>query len=77
MEGPNPPLARCEAGPRRDYDINIDGMAHYGMLPDMLQDVRNNGLAPEDLATLFRSANDFVGTWEKCLSRQVVREVGR
>ena len=41
MTGPNPPLARCVAGPRRDFDINLDGMAHYGLLPDLLQDVRN------------------------------------
>jgi microsomal dipeptidase-like Zn-dependent dipeptidase len=69
MEGDNPPLARCKAGPRRDFDINIDGMAHYGLLPDMLQDMRNAGVAIEDFAPLFRGAEDYVQMWEKCEQR--------
>lgn len=63
MTGNNPPLVRSTAGPRRDFDINIDGMAHYGMLPDLLQDVCNSGVTPEDLAPLFRSAHDYVQSW--------------
>ena len=69
MEGDNPPLVRCTAGPRRDFDINLDGMAHYGLLPDFLQDMRNQGLAIEDFAPLFRSAEDYVEVWEKCQRR--------
>lgn len=66
MTGDNIPLERCTAGERRDFDINLDGMAHYGMLPDFLQDLRNSGLSAEDLAPLFRSANDYVEMWKKC-----------
>ena len=66
MSGDNPPLVRDKAGPRRDFDINIDGMAHYGMLPDFLQDVRNDGLTPQDLAPLFRGAYDYIQMWETC-----------
>jgi len=66
LKGNNRPLARCQAGPRRDYDINLDGMAHYDMLPDLLQDVRNSGLTAEDLAPLFRSAYDYVQMWDTC-----------
>ncbi len=69
MDGDNPPLARCQAGPRRDFDVNLDGMAHYGLLPDFLQDMRNQGLAIEDFAPLFRSAEDYVQVWEKCRRR--------
>jgi microsomal dipeptidase-like Zn-dependent dipeptidase len=69
MDGDNAPLVRCTAGARRDFDINLDGMAHYGMLPDFLQDLRNVGLTAEDLAPLFRSAYDYVQTWQKCVSR--------
>jgi microsomal dipeptidase-like Zn-dependent dipeptidase len=69
MEGDNPPLARCKAGPRRDFDINIDGMAHYGLLPDLLQDLRNVGLAVEDFEPLFRGAEDYVRMWAKCEQR--------
>ena len=66
MSGDNRPLARSTAGERRDFDINIDGMAHYGMLPDLLQDLRNIGLTAQDLAPLFRSAYDYVQMWDKC-----------
>jgi microsomal dipeptidase-like Zn-dependent dipeptidase len=69
MHGNNKPLTRSKAGPRREFDINLDGMAHYGMLPDMLQDVRNSGLTAEDLVPLFRSANDYVVMWERCKQR--------
>ena len=69
MAGDNPPLTRCVAGPRRDFDINLDGMAHYGLLPDFLQDLRNQGLSIEDFAPLFRSANDYVEVWERCEAR--------
>ena len=69
MQGDNPPLERNIAGPRRDFDINLDGLAHYGLLPDFLQDLRNQGLAIEDFATLFRSANDYVEVWAKCEQR--------
>ena len=69
MSGDNRPLARSTAGERRDFDINIDGMAHYGMLPDLLQDLRNIGLSAEDLAPLFRSAYDYVQMWGTCERR--------
>ena len=63
MNGDNRPLVRSTAGPRRDFDINLDGMAHYGMLPDFLQDIRNSGLTAKDFVPLFRSAYDYVQTW--------------
>ena len=69
MQGDNTPLIRSKAGPIRDFDINLDGMAHYGLLPDLLQDMRNSGLSAEDLAPLFRSAYDYVQMWDKCLQR--------
>jgi microsomal dipeptidase-like Zn-dependent dipeptidase len=63
MQGNNTPLQRSVSGDIRDFDINLDGMAHYGMLPDMLQEICNTGLTPEDLVPLFRSANDYVEMW--------------
>lgn len=69
MDGDNRPLERSFAGPRRDFDINIDGMAHYGMLPDLLQDLRNCGLSADDLAPLFRSAYDYIEMWDTCTRR--------
>ncbi len=72
MQGDNPPLERNTAGPRRDFDINLDGLAHYGLLPDFLQDLRNQGLDVKDFAPLFRSANDYVEVWARCAERSVV-----
>jgi microsomal dipeptidase-like Zn-dependent dipeptidase len=71
MKGDNRPLERSIAGERRDFDINIDGVAHYGMLPDFLQDIRNCGLTAEDLAPLFRSAYDYIQVWETCQQQAV------
>jgi microsomal dipeptidase-like Zn-dependent dipeptidase len=65
MYGDNEPLVRHRAG-RRDFDINLDGVAHYGLLPDFLQDLRNVGLSAAQLAPLFRSAEDYIRTWERC-----------
>jgi microsomal dipeptidase-like Zn-dependent dipeptidase len=69
MKGDNHPLVRSTAGDHRDFDINLDGMAHYGLLPDLLQDLRNVGLEPADLAPLFRSAHDYIEMWDKCEQR--------
>ena len=46
-------------------------MAHYGMFPDFLQDLKNVGLSAEDLAPLFRSAYDYVQMLDTCERRAV------
>jgi microsomal dipeptidase-like Zn-dependent dipeptidase len=67
-EGKNAPLARVVAG-RRDFDLNLDGMAHYGLLADFLQDLRNVGLREKDLNPLYRSAAAYVDVWERAEAR--------
>lgn len=62
MSGNNAPLHRNFAG-RRDFDINLDGVAHYGLLPDFLQDLCNIGLTQQQLAPLFGSAEAYLRTW--------------
>jgi microsomal dipeptidase-like Zn-dependent dipeptidase len=49
----------------RVFTINNDGLAHYGMIPDFIQDVKNAGAALEQLGPLFRSAEDYIRAWEK------------
>jgi microsomal dipeptidase-like Zn-dependent dipeptidase len=73
VSSPTPSLQRCVVGVRnnnfsaqRDFDFNLDGLAHYGMLPDFMQDLKNIGLTNDDLAPLFRSAEDYIQMWEKC-----------
>jgi microsomal dipeptidase-like Zn-dependent dipeptidase len=50
----------------RTYDFNYDGLAQYGLVPDMLQDTANVLHAQESLAfePLFRSANGYIEMWE-------------
>ncbi|EFH83599.1 peptidase M19 renal dipeptidase [Ktedonobacter racemifer DSM 44963] len=66
MQGNNTPLTRSYAG-QRDFDINLDGVAHYGMF----QDLKNVGLTATDLAPLFSSAEDYIQTWALCESRSL------
>lgn len=68
MQGTNKPLTRSYAG-QRDFDINLDGVAHYGMLPDFLQDLKNVGLTDADLLPFFHSAEDYIQMWARCEAR--------
>ena len=72
---PNAPLRRCEGNEcagTREYDYNVDGLAHYGLIPDFLQDASNQlrahastaGGDVADLRGLFRSAEDYIRMWE-------------
>ena len=64
--GNNVPLAAYTMDRRRrPFDVNVDGFAHYGLLPDVLQDVRNDGTPKEALDALFSSVESYVEMWEK------------
>jgi microsomal dipeptidase-like Zn-dependent dipeptidase len=54
-------LARTTNG-ERVWDINADGVAHYGMLPDLILRWRAEGMPDALLAPLFRSAQGYVET---------------
>ena len=64
--GPNIPLTRCQTG-YKQWDINFEGVAHYGLIPDFLQDLHNVGMDPQDMSVLFRSADEFAAMWTKAL----------
>ena len=53
----------------RSWDINTDGVANVGLLPDFIQDLKEVGLSDEDLAPLFRSAEHYVAMWERIGAR--------
>jgi hypothetical protein len=57
-------LARQKTG-TRVFDLNKDGMAHYGLLPDFLADVRRRPGGRAALNRLFRSAEAYLRTWER------------
>lgn len=64
--GNNAPLRRYKTG-NRDWDFNTDGMAHYGLMPDFLQDLKNIGLSAGNMTPLMRSAEDYLRMWEKSI----------
>ena len=42
-------------------------MAHYGMMVDFFQDLKNVGMTNKDMSVLFTSAEDFARMWERCM----------
>ena len=62
--GNNEPLRRCITG-NRYWDFNLDGLAHYGLMPDLLQDLKNVGFSAVQFKPLFSSAEDYIKMWEK------------
>lgn len=60
----NEPLRRYITG-NRYWDFNLDGLAHAGLLPDLLQDLKNIGMTKEQLSPLFQSVEDYLQMWEK------------
>jgi microsomal dipeptidase-like Zn-dependent dipeptidase len=62
--GINAPLKPYTMG-RRTFDFNVDGLAHYGLLPDLWQDVKNIGLGSREFDALFSSAEAYVVMWER------------
>lgn len=58
----------------RTWDYNVDGVAHYGMLADFLQDVRTSPY-PTVYEYVNRSADYFYQTWRRC--EALSGEIGR
>lgn len=60
------------SGERR-YDTDIDGMAHYGMIADWVEEVRieghREGQPNEAIRQLFRSAEGYLQMWERTVER--------
>jgi len=49
----------------RTFDINEDGLAHVGLVPDFLAELKNVGVSDADLDPLFNSAEAYIRMWEK------------
>ncbi|WP_067432295.1 amidohydrolase family protein [Nocardioides jensenii] len=53
---------------QRVYDINVDGVAHYGLYPDWIEDLRHLGGASQGKAIvedLTRGPEAYLQTWER------------
>src|SRR5262249_22069216 len=64
--GVNAPLKPDQLG-MRTFDVKVDGLAHFGMLHDVLQDLKNLKLPPADFEALFSSAEGYIQMWEKSI----------
>lgn len=53
----------------RPFDFNVDGLAHYGLLPDFFEDLRNVGVPDAAMDELYNSAERFLQCWETCRAR--------
>ena len=53
----------------RTFDYNEDGVAHVGLIPDFIQDLKTIGLTDEQLVPFFRSAEAFLQMWERIGAR--------
>lgn len=49
---------------KRTFDINTDGVAHYGLYPDWVQDLRNLA-GPAIVKDLYRGSEAYLQTWER------------
>lgn len=49
----------------RAFDLNVDGVAHYGLYPDFIADMQRSEGGEEALQYLFRSAEAYLQAWER------------
>jgi len=52
----------------RAFDVNTEGMAHYGLVADFVEEVRIEGGEPA-LTALYNSAEAYLQMWERTLNR--------
>lgn len=49
----------------RTFDLNTDGVAHYGLYPDYIADIQRTPGGPQALKYLFRSAEAYIQAMER------------
>jgi hypothetical protein len=49
----------------RTLDFNTEGMVHLGLVAEVIEDVRRDGVTDEELEPLFKSAEGYIRVWEK------------
>lgn len=54
----------------KEFDINVDGVGHIGMLPDLIEDMRVQGLTDQELEPLVYSAEGFIASWRHAEARK-------
>src|SRR5262249_17497884 len=54
---------------QKTYDFNVDGLAHIGLLPDMVADLKSVGVTDQQLQPLFGSAQAYITMWSQASQR--------
>jgi hypothetical protein len=54
----------------RTFDLNSDGVAHYGLMADLLADMQQQPGGRRALALLFRSAEAYLEAWQRAFSHR-------
>ena len=49
----------------RTLDFNTEGMVHLGLVAELIEDARRDGVTDEDLEPLFKSAEGYLRMWDK------------
>jgi len=49
----------------RTLDFNTEGMVHLGLVAELIEDVRRDGVTEKELEPLFKSAEGYIRVWEK------------
>jgi len=53
----------------RVIDFNTEGLVHIGMLPELIEEIRGDGIDDASLEPLFKSAEGYIRMWEKAERR--------
>ncbi len=56
----------------RVFDLNVDGVAHYGLYPDYFADIQRRPGGEDVMKYLFRSAEAYLQRWEQVENARVV-----
>jgi len=63
-------LLAIPANGGRVWDVNEGGMYHYGLIPDLVEEIRIEG-GQEALDTFYNSAETFLQLWEQTLEASI------
>jgi hypothetical protein len=58
----------CEVSGSRTFNLNKDGVAHYGLFPDLLARMQRRRGGKTALRLLFRSAEAYLETWQRAVA---------
>jgi hypothetical protein len=56
---------------QRTLDFNTEGMVHLGLVAELIEDARRDGVTDEELEPLFKSAEGYLRLWEKAERRGI------